>query len=79
MDLVFQREEEVADDLQANAPAFGEVEIPEDAMDCGNGVYIETLFDERSGEPYYRTCSKGGALCRYSSDLWQAQIYAEYY
>ncbi len=79
MDLVFQREEEVADDLQANAPASGEVEIPEDAMDCGNGVYIETLFDERSGEPYYRTCSKGGALCRYSSDLWQAQIYAEYY
>jgi len=79
VDLVFQREKGVADDLQINALASGQTEIPEDALDCGNGVYIETLFDDRSGEPYYRTCSKGGALCRYSSDLWQAQIYAQYY
>lgn len=48
-------------------------------MDCGDGVYIETLFEDGSNEPYYRTCSKGGATCRYSSDLWQAQIYAQYY
>jgi hypothetical protein len=79
VDLGFQREKGVADDLQINALASGQTEIPEDALDCGNGVYIETLFDDRSGEPYYRTCSKGGALCRYSSDLWQAQIYAQYY
>ena len=69
----------MADDLQINAPASGQIEVPGDALDCGNGIYIETLFDERSGEPYYRTCSKGGAVCRYSSDLWQAQIYAQYY
>jgi len=48
-------------------------------MECENGAYIETLYDERSGEPCYRTCSRGGAICRYSSDLWQAQIYAQYY
>lgn len=69
----------MADDLQINVLASGQTEIPEDALDCGNGIYIETLFDKRSGEPYYRTCSKGGAVCRYSSDLWQAQIYAQYY
>lgn len=66
------RAKEVADDLQASAHASGRI-------DCGNGAYIETLYDDRTGEPYYRTCSKGGAICRYSSDLWQAQIYAEYY
>jgi hypothetical protein len=79
VDLDSQREKEVVDDSQTNAPASGQTEIPEDALDCGNGIYIETLFDDRSGEPYYRTCSKGGAICRYSSDLWQAQIYAQYY
>lgn len=67
------------DDLQAGAHAFGQTEIPENAIDCGNGIYIETLFEEGSCEPYYRTCSRGGAMCRYSSDLWQAQIYAQYY
>jgi hypothetical protein len=69
----------VADDSQADVHASGETEIPKDAIDCGNGIYIETLFDDNSNEPYYRTCSKGGAICRYSSDLWQAQIYAQYY
>lgn len=69
----------MVEDSQANAAVSGRIEIPEDAMDCGNGIYIETLFDDKSGEPYYRTCNKGGAICRYSSDLWQAQIYAQYY
>ena len=69
----------MADDSQISAQHSGQTEIPDGAMDCGNGIYIETLFEEQSGEPYYRTCSKGGAMCRYSSDLWQAQIYAQYY
>lgn len=73
------RADEVVEGLQVSAAATGQIEIPQDAMDCGNGVYIETLFEEGSNEPYYRTCSRGGATCRYSSDLWQAQIYAQYY
>ena len=79
MDLDFLRAGEVVEGLQVSAAATGQIEIPQDAMDCGNGVYIETLFEEGSNEPYYRTCSRGGATCRYSSDLWQAQIYAQYY
>lgn len=75
MDLDFQRDDAVADDSQINAQHSGQTEI----IECENGAYIETLYDKRTGEPYYRTCSKGGAICRYSSDLWQAQVYAQYY
>ena len=65
----------MADDSQINAQHSGPIDI----MELENGAYIETLYDGVTGEPYYRTCSRGGALCRYSSDLWQAQIYAQYY
>jgi hypothetical protein len=40
--------------------------------DCEGG-YIETLVPAEGGEVYYRTCA--GGYCRYSSDLWQAEIY----
>ena len=43
-------------------------------MDCDGG-YIETLVPEGGGEVYYRTCVAG--MCRYSSDLWQADIYLQ--
>ena len=33
---------------------------------------IETLLPLH-GEIYYRSCA--GGICRYSSDLWQAEIY----
>lgn len=56
-------------------PSYG---IPYGATDCGEGFYIETLYDDRTKEPYFRSCSPGGATCRYSSDLWQAQIYVEH-
>jgi hypothetical protein len=69
----------VAEDSQINAQHSGQTEPPEGAMVLNNGAFIETLFDKATGEPYYRTCCKGGSLCRYSADLWQAQIYAEYY
>jgi hypothetical protein len=39
------------------------------------GVTVETLEPEAGGELYYRTCSRG--VCRYSSDRWQADLYAE--
>ena len=39
------------------------------------GVMVETLEPADGGELYYRTCIAG--TCRYSSDLWQAMLYAE--
>lgn len=48
--------------------------IPEGAIDCGSGYYITQDY-EPCGELRYRSCSPGGAVCRYSNDLWQAQIY----
>lgn len=41
--------------------------------ECEGGGYIETLVPDGGGEVYYRTCA--GGYCRYSSDLWQAEIY----
>jgi hypothetical protein len=41
--------------------------------DFEDDSYIETLEPAGGGEMYYRTCYKG--VCRYSSDLWQAQVY----
>ena len=38
-----------------------------------DGSFIEVLEPVGGGEMYYRTCFKG--VCRYSSDLWQAQVY----
>ena len=51
--------------------------VPEGATDCGDGFYIEQST-EPCGEPRYRSCSPGGAVGRYSNDLWQAQIYIEH-
>ena len=41
--------------------------------DFEDGSYIEVLEPADGGEMYYRTCFLG--MCRYSSDLWQAQVY----
>lgn len=41
-----------------------------------DGGFIETLEPEQGGELYYRSCAKG--YCRYSSDLWQAEIYLDH-
>jgi hypothetical protein len=43
--------------------------------DRGDG-YIETLEPAAGGELYYRSCANG--YCRYSSDLWQAEIYLDH-
>ena len=42
-------------------------------IEFDDGSFIETLEPVDGGEMYYRTCYNG--MCRYSSDLWQAQIY----
>lgn len=36
---------------------------------------IETLEPDGGGELYYRSCARG--YCRYSSDLWQAELYLD--
>lgn len=39
-----------------------------------DGGIIETLMPIK-GEIYYRSCV--GSTCRYSSDLWQAELYLD--
>ena len=40
-----------------------------------DGGYIEALMPSE-GEIYYRSCV--GGICRYSSDLWQAELYLDH-
>ena len=40
-----------------------------------DGGSIETIMPVK-GEVYYRSCV--GSICRYSSDLWQAELYLDY-
>jgi hypothetical protein len=48
-------------------------------MDRGDGRWIELLECGFGDEPVYRACGQNGALCRYTNDLWQAEIYVQYY
>lgn len=41
-----------------------------------DGGWIETLEPAGGGELYYRSCANG--YCRYSSDLWQAELYLDH-
>ena len=41
-----------------------------------DGGWIETLESADGGELYYRSCA--GGMCRYSSDLWQAELYLDH-
>ena len=41
--------------------------------DFEDGSYIDVLEPADGGDMSYRTCYQ--AMCRYSSDLWQAQVY----
>jgi hypothetical protein len=50
-----------------------------DRMDRGDGHWIELLDHSFGEEPLYRACGQNGALCRYTNDLWQAEIYVQYY
>jgi hypothetical protein len=49
-----------------------------DHMDRGDGRWIDVL-DDPSGEPLYQACGHGGTICRMTNDLWQAEIYVQYY
>ena len=50
-----------------------------DRMDRGEGRWIELLDHSFGEEPLYRACGQNGAICRYTNDLWQAEIYVHYY
>ena len=45
-------------------------------LDRGHDRWIDVL-ETSEGEPLYRACGQG--LCRYTNDLWQAEIYVQYY
>lgn len=65
----------MAEDLPANARPFGSTtKVPSWAIDFGDGFYVEILRDSKQGV-YYRSCSPGGAICRYSDDFWRAKTY----
>jgi hypothetical protein len=52
--------------------------VPTGRTEYKDGFYVEMLTDERTGEPYYRSCTLGGGTCRYSADLWQAELYVQH-
>lgn len=43
----------------------------------GTDRWIDVLEVE-GGEPLYRACRSNSAICRYTNDLWQAEIYVQY-
>lgn len=47
-------------------------------LDRGEGRWIDVLEGDNY-EPLYRACGQGGAIARYTNDLWQAEIYVEDY
>lgn len=44
----------------------------------GEDRWIDVLETD-NGEPLYRACGQHGGLCRYTNDLWQAEVYVQYY
>lgn len=65
----------MAEDLPVSArPSGSTTNVPDWAIDFGNGFYIEILNDEKQGI-FYRSCSPGGAICRCSEDFWRAKNY----
>lgn len=69
--LVSLKGAQAVENLQANAAPTGRI-------DHEDGYFIELLTCQHTGEPMYRSCSLGGAICRYSSDMWQAELYVQH-
>jgi hypothetical protein len=49
-----------------------------DRLERGKTRWIEVMEGD-DGMPLYRACGNNGAVCRYTVDLWQAEIYVQYY
>jgi hypothetical protein len=49
-----------------------------DHLDRGGTRWIDVVEGD-DGMPLYRACGQNGAVCRYTVDLWQAEIYVNYY
>jgi hypothetical protein len=47
-------------------------------LERGEGRWIDVMEDD-DGMPLYRACGQNGGICRYTIDLWQAEIYVSYY
>jgi hypothetical protein len=74
-----QRQGRIKDDLPLDASYTTMERKVLDRMDRGEGRWIELLDHSFGEEPLYRACGQNGALCRYTNDLWQAEIYVQYY
>jgi hypothetical protein len=49
-----------------------------DRLERGETRWIEVMEGD-DGMPLYRACGQNGTRQRYTVDLWQAEIYVNYY
>jgi hypothetical protein len=49
-----------------------------DRLERGETSWIDVMEGD-DGMPLYRACGNNGKVCRYTVDLWQAEIYVKYY
>jgi hypothetical protein len=77
--LDFQKHGRIRDGLRLDASFTTMERAVLERMDRGDGRWIELLDHSFGEEPVYRACGQNGAICRYTNDLWQAEIYVQYY
>jgi hypothetical protein len=77
--LGFLRRGKIKDGLRLDASFTTMERAVLERMDRGDGRWIELLDHGFGEEPLYRACGQNGAICRYTNDLWQAEIYVQYY
>jgi hypothetical protein len=49
-----------------------------DRLERGETCWIEVMEGD-DGMPLYKACGQNGAIQRFTVDLWQAEIYVNYY
>lgn len=50
-----------------------------DRLPRRENCWIDVLETTNDEDCLYRACGQNGAICRYTNDLWQAEIYVQYY
>ena len=77
--LVFLRREPTRVATLGNARCMKTMERKVlDRLERGETRWIEVMEGD-DGMPLYRACGQNGASQRYTVDLWQAEIYVNYY
>ena len=77
--LVFLRREPTRVATLGNAHCMKTMERKTlDRLARGETRWIDVVEGD-DGMPLYRACGHNGAICRYTVDLWQAEIYVNYY